>query len=374
MSDAYQYLLTFINPITLIGALVLVLSLINRHRKAGLPSDLLMTALFCVAVLDTMMGSFILTTGGRYDMRGLMIGLAVVMLGPRLGFFVMLTAVAVRLSIGDPGLTPGLAQIAIAYVAGTAWHHFARNRDIPAVPHIIGLTVLLTTPMLAIMLTPMDRWVTSATLLVPHTFVCTLVGVSLHRYLLGFELKFLRSTEQLREAADTDHLTGLLNRRSLEDKLAKLKKGQRSWHGMAVIYFDLDNFKSINDTHGHATGDAVLQVVSSRLAATFRPEDIFSRLGGDEFAVVLPNLTEAESKTIAERCRRLVADAPIIVGKARIQTSISVGAIWTVDEADFHLLLHLADKALYRAKSRGRNAVAFEVGTKGVRTQGAKAA
>ncbi len=361
MTGLNQLLVTFFNPLIVIMALVFALSVVHRRRWRNVNTDFLMGAVFSLAVVYTLAAPIDLPNGGQYDMRGLIIGVAAAMFGIRTAAIVLTCALVMRIGIGNPGLVPGIVNILIAFCAGISWHRYASQLKWPELVQSVVLALVLSLNTLAIFFAPSDRWVEYFTLLVPYTVVCNLMGVTLIRYLVHFEMNFLSSSKSFEEAASTDHLTGLHNRRSLEEKLSKLTEISRTWRGTTAICFDLDKFKTINDTYGHAAGDAVLQVVSSRLASTFRAEDIFCRLGGDEFVVILPNLPKGEARNVAERCRVLVAETPVLVGNDMIKATISVGAVWTEDDADFQMLLSFADEALYKAKSNGRNAVAFAV-------------
>jgi diguanylate cyclase (GGDEF)-like protein len=175
----------------------------------------------------------------------------------------------------------------------------------------------------------------------------------------------LMAIEQLRnEVADLallDDLTGVGNRRHLVQRLTEQCAGSvRSGQTFALLVIDLDGFKGINDTHGHAAGDACLQHFTLMAQTRLRPGDMLARSGGDEFCVVLPNSTLQEGATIAHRildvCRR---DAEQCVG-GDIPISVSIGvAQWTKDVGAFpDRLIAAADHALYDAKKRGRNGYA----------------
>lgn len=359
MSEMSQLLVTFLNPIILIMALVLALSMVTRQRKETLNIDILMGGVFSLAVIHTMADPVELINGGQFDMRGLLIGVAAAIFGPKTGAIVVITGLSYRLGIGNPGLIPGFVHIITAFGVGVLWWRFARNLKWPDIMQSVTLGVLLTTVLVAILFAPRDmKWDLFA-MLFPYTLGCNVLGVVLIRYLIKTELRFLDSTAGWERAATTDHLTGLLNRRSLEHRFSKFAATDSGCNGITALYFDIDKFKQINDTYGHAAGDTVLQVVSSRLASTFRSEDVFSRIGGDEFVVMLPNLSAHETRLVAERCRKTVADAPIVAGAHEIRATISVGAVWTDEVENFQQLLRHADKALYAAKSNGRNAVAF---------------
>ncbi|HEY0957627.1 MAG TPA: GGDEF domain-containing protein [Roseateles sp.] len=155
--------------------------------------------------------------------------------------------------------------------------------------------------------------------------------------------------------AATDALTGLPNRRSLDRALAaQLALAQREGRPLSLLMLDLDHFKAVNDTHGHAVGDAVLRSFAQRVQAQLRPSDVCARYGGEEFVVLLSGTAELLAVHAAERLRRAVADSPLVPG---VSITVSVGvACWQTGK-DAATLLARADAAMYAAKRAGRNRV-----------------
>jgi diguanylate cyclase (GGDEF)-like protein len=126
----------------------------------------------------------------------------------------------------------------------------------------------------------------------------------------------------------------------------------------ALIMFDLDRFKTINDKFGHGTGDEVLVAFCRLATAYLRANDLFSRIGGEEFASLLPNTAPQDALCLAERIRAAVDSASLPVGEHTIRATVSVGVASSNDPtADLAALLNAADEALYRAKKAGRNRV-----------------
>jgi len=158
-----------------------------------------------------------------------------------------------------------------------------------------------------------------------------------------------------RRQALHDPLTDLGNRQLFSDRLQHAL-ARRGSHACAVLYLDLDSFKTINDVHGHAAGDTVLVEVANRLRAAVRPEDTVARFGGDEFAVLCEDLTdELNASRIADRVVSSISDRPVVTtGGREITVTPSVGIALARDEADASKLLRRADAALYRAKEGGK--------------------
>ena len=159
----------------------------------------------------------------------------------------------------------------------------------------------------------------------------------------------------------TDSLTGLHNRRSLFQRLEmELERSRRFGHGCAIIMIDVDRFQELNEGRGRLAGDGTLKSVGELLASALRRVDVLARAGGEEFAAILPRANRAAALEVAEKLRRLVAEAPLEHGAAlpggRVTISLGV-AVFPEDAEDLATLLDCADAALFGAKKAGRDAV-----------------
>jgi diguanylate cyclase (GGDEF)-like protein len=178
---------------------------------------------------------------------------------------------------------------------------------------------------------------------------------------LSVEMKARRSAElEATKLARHDPLTGLPNRRFFVETLGEVLLTTTVDSQSAVLMLDLDGFKSINDTYGHAIGDRALIEFAQRISATMRSGAVFVRVGGDEFAVIVPKIESLDGSTaLARRITAAVAE-PFSIG--RISTSVGVGigiAVAPSDGMDPEILVQRADRALYRAKAEGRSCIRF---------------
>jgi diguanylate cyclase (GGDEF)-like protein len=168
--------------------------------------------------------------------------------------------------------------------------------------------------------------------------------------------------EKLRFLATIDSLSGLYNRAEFMN-LAKREfdKAKSNNEELSLLIMDLDNFKNINDTYGHAAGDEVIREFGRIIKTSFRKTDITGRIGGEEFAVVLKNASLEEAKKVAEKFRKTVARGKVIYGEQEIRLTVSIGVAAipdnTDDTRDIEDVLKMADDALYKAKAKGRNCV-----------------
>ncbi len=163
--------------------------------------------------------------------------------------------------------------------------------------------------------------------------------------------------------ATTDPLTGQLNRRTFfEMGQREIERFQRFGRPLCWAMFDVDRFKQINDTYGHAAGDQVLVAIVERCCRVIRHIDILGRYGGDEFVILLPETDHHLASEIADRVRISVADSPVTTDAGSVDVSISMGITEaTPNTADLGILLNKADQALYKSKQAGRNTITILV-------------
>ncbi len=168
-----------------------------------------------------------------------------------------------------------------------------------------------------------------------------------------YEERLRADLDRSLELAVTDPLTGLRNRRYVHRHLEGILRGEKA----SILLLDVDRFKAINDSYGHAAGDAALREVAERLRANLRAADVVARFGGEEFLVVLANAPPEDAAIVAERLRAALGAVPIGIGPARLGISISIGVAVAPAGTDVSAVIAAADAALYRAKARGRNRV-----------------
>lgn len=164
----------------------------------------------------------------------------------------------------------------------------------------------------------------------------------------------------------TDGLTSVQNKRSFLETLDReLHQSRRAGSPLCLALMDLDKFKSVNDTHGHLAGDAVLVEFARRVKSILRSGDLLARYGGEEFAMLMTRTTLADAVTVAERVRQITQSSPAVFEGHEISFTVSIGLSCTVDQPDWSAdnLIAEADEQLYAAKNSGRNKVCHATGT-----------
>lgn len=171
-----------------------------------------------------------------------------------------------------------------------------------------------------------------------------------------------RKLDELSRMALVDALTGVGNRRYAEMTLrAAAAEAQRYGRPYAVLFIDIDHFKPVNDTHGHSVGDEVLRTVARTITDSSRIFDTVARWGGEEFVVIAPHVSGADTDTLANRLRTLVARSAVTLPQGPVHVTVSVGAIVSGGQSSAEAVIDRADRLMYAAKAAGRNRVASDV-------------
>jgi two-component system cell cycle response regulator len=184
--------------------------------------------------------------------------------------------------------------------------------------------------------------------------------VNVAQRILNLQADLLAAQEKLRFQADHDSLTGLFNRAAILSTLDReMSRAQRTGTPLGIVMGDVDHFKRINDTYGHAAGDSALREVARRFTASVRQYDMVGRLGGEEFLVLLPGCDADATRSRAARLCESIAESPLVDDDLTIPMTISLGGAsfdpGSVEKAS--TLVARADEAMYRAKHSGRNRV-----------------
>lgn len=221
--------------------------------------------------------------------------------------------------------------------------------DLPTLPSVVAIFILTA---MFFTRTAWEEFVATVRLLVERDQALSEAKAS------GKQLA--QALSRMQDLAMVDELTGLKNRRAFfDDAEPAVAAARRRKQPIAVALLDLDFFKDVNDTYGHAVGDIVLKEVARRITSTLREEQIVGRLGGEEFVALLPDTTPAQALIAIERVRKAVGatQIPLPGGGPAISVTISGGIAPVLEDEGLESVIDLADKAMYRAKGLGRDRV-----------------
>ncbi|MGQ3675489.1 GGDEF domain-containing protein [Xanthobacter sp. TB0139] len=347
-------LVNFAHSVGIMALVAMIYGGLIRWRMPRAAIDVMGGLCFGTGAILSILSPIQIAPGVVADMRSLFIGFGAAYSGPIGAAVTVLMASGARLSLGGVGQLSGVVTIILTGGVGLVWWSLFQGRvNRPVMAHLL-LGGLMSAGLIGTCLLPADLlmrfWETVGAVLIVFNLVFSVVfGLFLQReQLLAFR------EQRLKHEASVDSLTGLLNRRSLVEAYEGLP-GEQAVRGVGFLVLDIDHFKDVNDTYGHATGDVVLQLVSDVFRDTVREGDIVARAGGEEFVAILPNMDEKAMKRVAERIRRAVES--LSQTPQNIRVTISVGALWSSHYPDLDEALHQADNYLYQAKGEGRNRV-----------------
>jgi diguanylate cyclase (GGDEF)-like protein len=296
----------------------------------------------------------------------------------RVHIVALLVSVAVGVSSLSSGESPlhaaanyGVLASLYLFIAFDLYRH-ARDElrfDWPvvlALPVMLGSLVFLIRTVRALLQPELvaSQMAADSLMNVRAAMVYVALVLSLHATLMV--LVVARLVGELRRLSRHDGLTGLLNRRAMEELLeAQIRSSRNGRHSFALMMIDLDHFKRINDQYGHPVGDLALKHVAGLLSAALPGTAALARFGGEEFMVVFPESIPTQAGHLAERLRDQLTSNPLVHGSTSIPLSMSVGvAQWRGGNEDLSHLLLRADAALFQAKVQGRNRVVVSIETR----------
>jgi diguanylate cyclase len=352
--------LHLLNSATLIASIALMYGGVQRMISRTPLRDAVLGLIFGAGASLSMLQPMVMSQGVIVDARSLFLGFAGAFVGPLGAGVALIVAATARLMFGvTQAAMIGVVSMLLATAMGLMWPRLSERLGLRGIKGFLLLGLMVSTSLVTLMFlslsadAPPKLWL--AALLIAYNLAGTLTlgGV------IARDHRRDRRERAAQRDADTDSLTGLLNRRSL-DSLFKAATHMPSSQGTILFLIDIDRFKSINDRFGHAVGDQVLRSVAQSLVGTMRAGDSILRLGGEEFAVLMVDASEDEARAAGQRILENMRIELLLGDETTISVTSSVGAhYWRPDRTTFARAYEHADAALYQAKKSGRDRIVF---------------
>ncbi|MEM8538481.1 MAG: diguanylate cyclase [Pseudomonadota bacterium] len=342
-----------IAPMVALMGLAFLLNMVLRKFHGSKYEQLATGSLFGCAIVLGMTNPIVIDDGLIFDTRTLLIGAATVFGGPAAGAVALLFGLSARVVIGGAGLLSGVIGLALAYAIAMAWRQYVQPRMTNRVLGDMTFGLVITSSIIGVFVLPYDIAISIVADILPVLLITDAIGMAAIGFIYRREVQYFIDAKLLEAYAKTDPLTATLNRRGLDRAFDDAFFDENLGH--ALLYFDIDSFKQINDTHGHDAGDKVLSEIAKRIQKNIREEAILARHGGDEFSIYIPGLQGADLQRVANRLCRLIADTPIRHNDTAIKATISMGGIWTSAASNLQDMIDGADMQLLQAKAEGKN-------------------
>lgn len=312
----------------------------------------LLGVVFGIGAWACMMNPIEVGPGVIADSRNLFIGFAGAFLGPMAAGIAFAIAGAVRISIGGNGALIGLSSMFVALVIGVLWGVLREKEKALGYKYLMIMGLTFSIPLLVgVTFLPEDAR-TNFLEIIPIFVTINLFGTIIFGTLLERERAKSRHIRKLLNQTFKDPLTDALNRRGLEEIYNDIMISH-TYKGRGAILLDLDHFKKVNDTYGHAAGDRTIKITTQAIKDVIRSGDILARVGGEEFMVLFPNISEYDFISVSERIR-------MSIKLARNDDCSSVtasigGTYWNAGGRRLDDVMQAADKMMYEAKNLGRD-------------------
>lgn len=349
-----ELFIALIHGVSLLALMAIAFGAVERQLWHPLLRSTIHGLIFGTGAIVAMMAPARIGDGIMVDSRALIIGFAAAFGGWPAALVAAAIGGGYRLWLGGMGAMPGAIGIAAAALLGLSWRYLLRPKSRIRAIHLVVLGLVVSCYLFTGLLMGYASMAALIGMIGPYMVTASVLASVLLGLFVDREINQIAREQHWKTRALTDPLTALPNRRAFERGIAGLRPDDRS---AALLLIDLDHFKVVNDTHGHAAGDYVLQQVSMILRAHMRNRDLLSRLGGEELAVLLPDTDAHDAQVIAEKLRRAIETLDIHWEGETIAITASFGVAVALGTTPSKDLFVQADAALYAAKRGGRNRV-----------------
>lgn len=352
-----ELIIALIHGVSLLALMAIAFGQVERQQHwPRVLRSMVQGLIFGMGAIIAMMAPARIGDGLMVDSRALIVAFAAAFGGWPAALVAASIGAGYRMWLGGMGAIPGAAGIVVAAMLGLGWRYFLRPKTRVKARHLVVLGLVVSCYLFTGMAMGYSTMATLLGIIGPYMLAASVFASVLLGLFVDRELNQIEREQHWKTRALTDPLTALPNRRAFERGIAGLRPDKLE---AALMIIDLDHFKVVNDTYGHAAGDYVLQQVSMILRANMRNRDLLSRLGGEELAVLLPDTGTVKAQQIAERLRLAIEGLDILWEGQTISITASFGVtvgFGTLPSTD---MFTQADAALYAAKRGGRNRVVF---------------
>ncbi|MEJ8562657.1 diguanylate cyclase [Yoonia sp. GPGPB17] len=335
-------------PIVALMGLAFLFNVILRHFHESRYEQIAFGLLFGVTIGAGMINPLTLGEGVIFDTRTVLVGAAVAFVGPVAGLIAMTIGIICRVVIGGAGTGAGVVGLLLAFGLAHLAATVLRNRIRKPILKDFLMGLAITPAAVGVFVLPYEMAIAILISIFPTLLLVDIIGMIAIGFVFRREVNHLQLNRKLVDDANRDSLTNLLNRRGMDAKISATTFDARAGH--AMFYMDIDNFKHINDTYGHGTGDATLAILAARIKESIRDEAVFTRHGGDEFSIYMPRLEAADVQSVAERIGDCISSQAFVFESNTFDVSISIGAFWTKNDHSIQRMIDQADAQLLLAK------------------------
>lgn len=351
---AIALVVAFIQAVGIMALIAIGFGAIVRTKLIPLHKSLLIGIIFSLAAIFLMLTPVILAPGITLDGHAIILGLSAVFGGLPAAILATGLTSSVYFYIGSDVALSGIVGNILAASLGALWIKLCVSKTpLNSINLMLG-GAFVSLQFFTIYLLPLEI----ANNLIARVYPLLLPAFMLSAVIIGKlierECELTDSIRNLENEANTDALTGLMNRRGLEASIASAS--QQSKRIDSVVIFDLDNFKNVNDEHGHAGGDKALIAFAAILKLSARDIDVVARIGGEEFALFLRDTTAQQAEIITQRILQSVRATPIHCDGQSFLVTVSAGiSQFLARDNEYFQAIRKADQALYKAKRNGRD-------------------
>lgn len=348
-----QYILSALNLAGLMALIAVASISTYKSISRGIAQNIIFGLILGIGAALISAQPIMHINGLQIDPRNLFVGCAAAIFGPLAGLIAFIIAALTRYLEAAPTAYVCIFSLFVAGCCGLAWRSFMEDKR-TGHPQIALLGLTISISYVSTFLLPREYWAGVFFNAIPVLVLINIIGsLVLGNFLKYFQDQQDREAHLVRQAC-FDPLTGLLNRRAFDEAYdALFQSSQTSM--VAFVVLDIDDFKAINDQHGHSVGDEIIVALARIVKENFKDNALAGRFGGDEFMICLISSDFNEASLLLRELQKNVAE--FNHQKLTSSLTVSIGAIWSEEPLPFSMAFHYADSALHAVKKSGKNQI-----------------